>query len=96
LNVSDPASWYTDRHPDLPFGGLVPATCFYCFGSIKVGDDVIVRAHFTKHPDFAAIGLRSPVANIIASDEGNLFELQFDGGCDVFVRGEIRKPHDGE
>ena len=96
LNVADPATWYSDRYPDLAFGDLVPGPCFYCFSSIETGDTVIVRSHFTEHPEFARIAARGVVNRITTSDAGHLFHLQFDGGDDVFVRGEIRKPHDNE
>ena len=96
LNVADPATWYATYHPDVPFGGLVAGPCFYCFGNIECGDTVIIRAHFTDHPEFAAIGTRATVDAITSSDVGNLYQLKFSGGDDVFVRGEIRKPHDDE
>ncbi len=96
LNVSDPASWYAERYPQLPFGGLVPARCFYCFVNIESGDDILIRAHFTDHPDFAAVGVRGTVTEIASTDDGDLYYCKLDGGDDVFVRGELRKPHDNE
>ena len=58
---------------------------------------VIVRSHATEHPDWAQIGAAATVANIISSNDGSLFQLQFDDGRDdYFVRAEIRKPRDDE
>ena len=97
LNVADPATWYRERYPDLPFGSVVPGVCFYCFGDISIGSRVIVRSHFTDHPDWAEIGTAATVVSIISSDDGSLFHLQFnDEHNDYFVRGELRKPHDDE
>ena len=96
LNVADPVTWYAERYPDLDLGDLVAAPCFYCFPSIETGDAVVIRSHFTQHPDFAAIASRGIVTRITTSDAGHLFHLQLDGGDDVFVRGEIRKPRDDE
>lgn len=94
LNVADPTTWYAERYPDLSFGDLVPGTCFYCFGTITVDSPVIVRAHFSTHPDFAPIDARGIVVRITSSDDGDLYDVRFDGGDDVLIRGELRKPHD--
>ena len=97
LNVPDPATWYRERYPDIPFGGIVPGVCFYCFGGIHIGSRVVIRSLFTEHPDWVQIGTVCPVLDIISSDDGDLFQLQFkDDKNDYFVRGEIRKPHDDE
>jgi hypothetical protein len=97
LNVADPATWYRERYPDLPFGSIVPGVCFYCFGDISIGSRVFIRSHFTRHPEWAPIGAVGIVTNTISSNDGMLFQLQLDDGRDdYFVRGEIRKPHDNE
>jgi hypothetical protein len=97
LNVADPATWYQERYPNLPFGSIVPGVCFYCFGDIVIGSRVIVRSHATEHPDWAQVGATATVTNIISSSDGSLFQLQFDDGRDhYFVRAEIRKPRDDE
>jgi hypothetical protein len=97
LNLGDPVSWYRERYPELPFGSIVPGVCLYCFGDIPIGSRVLIRSHFTKHPDWAQIGTIGTVTNKISANDGTLFQLQCDGGHDdFFVRGEIRKPRDDE
>lgn len=97
LNVPDPATWYCERYPDLPFGSIVSGVCFFCFPEITSGMRVVVRSHFTKHPAWARIGAIGTVANMISSNDGTLFEIHFDDGhYEYFVRGEIRKPHVNE
>lgn len=97
LNIADPANWYRERYPDLPFGSIVPGVCYYCFGEISIGSRVVVRSHVTEHPDWAHVGATAIVDNILSSNDGSLFHLQFDDGRDeYFVRAEVRKPHDDE
>ena len=63
------------------------------FGDITIGSRVLIRSHFTDHPEWATVGAACTVLNIISSDDGSLFHLQLDDGKDdYFVRGEIRKP----
>ena len=93
LNIAEPATWYRERYPDVLFNSIVPGVCFFCFGDIVTGSRVLIRSHFTKHPDWAHIGAIGTLTNIISSNDGDLFHLHFENGHDdYFVRGEIRKP----
>jgi hypothetical protein len=85
------AGWAVFEAKLLAAAGLPPT--FYCFGDISIGSRVIVRSHATEHPDWVRVGAIATVANIISSDDGSLFHLQFDDGRDDYsVRAEIRKP----
>ena len=97
LNVSDPASWYAERHPDAVFGGFVPEPCPGCFLEVCVGDAVrtrrLVNDNHTIEPN-----QRGTIKAVYCNKEfGNLFVVSLESGKDIVCpRQAIRKPFDGE
>ena len=95
LNVIDPEAWYRERYPDLPFMSLVAGPCFHCFYDLSVGDDVIVRKHFSDHASWAAIGCRGTITRITTCEHGSIYHVDIHGGKDEsFVRGELKRPRE--
>lgn len=43
LNVTDHRAWYADKHPEVPFGAMVPSPCLFCFPELEIGDQVVTR-----------------------------------------------------
>ena len=96
LNVVDPASWYRERYPDLPFGALVAGPCFHCHYELTVGDVVMVRKHFSDHASWASVGCHATITGVTSCEHGLIYHVDVHGGKDEsFVRGELRRPGKG-
>ena len=97
LNVSDPAAWYAERHPDAKFGGLVPEPCPFCFEELMVGDRVVTRRLVNDNVTIEP-GQRGELKAIYVNREfGNVYVVALDSDKTITVpRGAIRKRRDSE
>ncbi len=95
ISVNDPAAWYKERYPELPFMATVAAPCFDCYVDLMVGDVIEICRHFSEHPTWSAIGATGTIYRISSCESGNIYAVNVHGGKDdSFVRGEIRKPRE--
>jgi len=93
LSVLDHAAWYKERHPDAPFGALVPEPCPYCFFDLAVGDTVITRKLINDNVAFDP-DQRGEIRAIYTNAEfGNLYVVKLENGEELTChRAAIRKP----
>jgi hypothetical protein len=95
LNVGNVEKWYADR--SRPIGSLVVGKCFDCWGELKVGDTIVVRASFGNE---SPVPLRTQcvIEEVFSADEeGTLFRARLPSGIECyFIRAEIRKLREGE
>lgn len=97
LNVSDPATWYAERHPTLAIYSLVPELCFYCFGTIDVGDEVITRQLKSDNMEVKPEQRGKVTAILVNQEFGNLYVIRLDNGKELTCpRIAIRKPFNNE
>jgi ribosomal protein L21E len=96
LSVGDVKKWYEEFHPDLRFGELVPARCFFCFKEYKEGDEIVVRnPHMTRNN--IHVGVRGRITRIIKGNQGELFEIRLEDGKEqTLIRSEIRQLYEKE
>jgi hypothetical protein len=95
LSVGDVSEWYKEYHPTLAFGELVPAVCYFCFKTLKEGEEVFVRDDALRRKEIA--GLRGNIKKIVDEGNGALFYVQFEGGKEqIVLRPEIRGLFDKE
>lgn len=97
LSVGDHAVWYAERHPDVPFGALVPEPCPFCFGELKGGDRVVTRRLVNDNVTIEP-GQRGELKSIYVNREfGNVYVVALDSGKSITVpRAAIRKRRDSE
>jgi hypothetical protein len=96
LQVTDIGEWYRNRYPSLPFGSIVPATCFFCWPEIKEGDRVVVRKIICDD-QIARLGEKGTVKSILGSDDGSIFIVVLDSQKEAsLIRAEFRKLRESE
>ena len=93
LNVDDHAAWYAERHPDAKSGSLVPEVCPFCYGEIKVGDEVITRRLKNDNMEVEP-KQHGKVAAVLTNKEfGNLYVINLEDVKDLTCpRAAIHKP----
>lgn len=97
LNVSNPTAWYAERYPNLAIYGLVPGVCFYCFGTIKVGDEIITRQLKSDNMEVEPNQRGKITAILVNQVDGNLYVIRLDNGMELTCpRIAIRKPLSNE
>lgn len=93
LNISDVATWYAIRYPDVPFGSFVPGVCYSCFADLAVGDRVELR-----NIDDDLVG-QIGVIDRIATDplgSGSLYFVVVDGDERALIRRQLIKHRDDD
>jgi hypothetical protein len=96
FSVGDVKEWYEQYHPGIPFGSLVPATCFCCFQDLRLGDSVVIRNVFVERQR-DQIGEIGVITDILAAKDGLLFLVRLSSGEEIyFVRAQLRKQRENE
>lgn len=91
LSVGDVATWYKEQYPDLPFGSVAPAICYFCFPEIGVGDTVVLREH-GRRLDGVKAAVQGTVTAVVSGRDGSLYDVRFETGTAVTcIRSELRK-----
>jgi hypothetical protein len=97
LNVGDHAAWYAERHPDAPFGAIVPEPCPFCFAEVAKDDTVVTRRLINQNVTIEA-GERGVVEAVYTNAEfGRIYQVRLDSGKTLCLpRAAIRKPFSNE
>ena len=96
MHMSVDAEWYSQRHPGLPQGSLVPAKCFNCWQELKVGDSVVVHKAFAEGPN-PRTGEEGVIKGISTAEDGSLFLVLLSCGKEVYmIRAQLRKLRESE
>jgi hypothetical protein len=97
LSVGDVQRWYTQYHPGVPFGELVPGRCFYCWSDLEAGMRIVVRQVLGSEAQ-SSLGARGVVQNLLtAPEDGTIYLVKLDTGEErYFIRAELRKEQEGE
>ncbi|HYE20507.1 MAG TPA: hypothetical protein VEA69_18815 [Tepidisphaeraceae bacterium] len=97
MNVSDPAAWYAERHPAVPFGELAPEPCPHCFAELAVGDRVVTRRWVNENAPVEA-GQQGELVAVYANPAvGRVYVVALASGRRITVpRAAIRKRRGSE
>jgi hypothetical protein len=97
FSVGDVGEWYKRYHSDIPFGSLVPATCFSCWQELKPEDAMVIRKEFADLPNGHA-GEMGVIKEILTSEtDGSLFLVRLSSGKEIyFIRAQLRKLREDE